>query len=52
MCKLDFSVGHGGKNDVNQRARSVKHKCAQEDTKNTSTVCSITAGQAVNAPGD
>ena len=36
VCRVDFSVGHGGKNYVNQHARSVKHKHAQEEHINCS----------------
>lgn len=50
--KVEFSVGHGVKNEVNQHVKSVKHKHAQEATKKTSTVCWITAEQAVNSPAD
>ncbi|XDV11958.1 hypothetical protein PO909_000735 [Leuciscus waleckii] len=28
MCRCNFSVGHGGKNDVSQHDKSLKHKRA------------------------
>lgn len=49
---MDFSVGHGELRDVDQHARSFKRKHNQEATKYTSTIGSISAWQAVKAPGD
>ena len=45
-CRIDFNIGHGGKNDVRQHVKSQKHIRAAEAQKGTQAISNyITKGQ-------
>ena len=45
-CRVDFNIGHGGKNDVRQHLKSLKHVRAAGAQKGTQAITGfITKGQ-------
>lgn len=38
LCRVDFCVGHGARNDITQHEKALKHQRAKERSKHTSGI--------------